>query len=235
MLPHALSFPWLATGVALSLSRQISAIELVQTIGPSIRPLVPKIQIQPTIEIIIGAVQEECCNDLCFFICDLSCKNSFTGRWNLEGFLLIQLGNGILGIAIAALGGAAVGVDRQRAYRENEPGAIGGLRTFALLGTVAGVCGFLISNALITLGVVILASTAAMVLIVRLGAGRIPRDATTEVAAMAGGVGPAGPGVCRYSLTCRNVLKWRPKLFPCRRPGKWRCQSLLPDIEKRLS
>jgi hypothetical protein len=133
---------------------------------------------------------------------------------------LIQSGHGILGIAIAALGGAAVGVDRQRAYRENEPGAIGGLRTFALLGTVAGVCGFLISNALITLGVVILASTAAMVLIVRLGAGRIPRDATTEVAAMAGGVGPAGPGVCRYSLTCRNVLKWRPKLFPCRRPGK---------------
>src|ERR1700757_1219723 len=90
----------------------------------------------------------------------------------------------LLGLANAALGGAAVGFERQRAYRENEPGAIGGLRTFSLLGTVAGACGFLIANALITPGVVILASTAAMVLIVRLGAGRIPRDATTEIAAM---------------------------------------------------
>jgi uncharacterized membrane protein (DUF4010 family) len=127
---------------------------------------------------------------------------------------LIQSGNGILGIAIAALGGAAVGVDRQRTYRENEPGAIGGLRTFTLLGTVAGVCGFLISNALITLGVVILASAAALVLIVRLGAGRIPRDATTEVAAIAvlvsgvtAGLGHLGIAAALYAWTLLLLIE----------------------------
>jgi uncharacterized membrane protein (DUF4010 family) len=127
---------------------------------------------------------------------------------------LIQSGNGILGIAIAALGGAAVGVDRQRAYRENEPGAIGGLRTFTLLGTVAGVCGFLISNAFITLGVVILASAAALVLIVRLGAGRIPRDATTEVAAIAvlvsgvtAGLGHLGIAAALYAWTLLLLIE----------------------------
>lgn len=98
---------------------------------------------------------------------------------------MAQSGNEILGIVIAALGGAAVGVDRQRAYRGSEPGEIGGVRTFTLLGTVAGSCGFLIAHDLLTLGVVILACTAAMVVIVRLGAGRISRDSTTEVAAMA--------------------------------------------------
>lgn len=91
----------------------------------------------------------------------------------------------LLGIGIAALGGAAVGIDRQRAYKENEPGAIGGLRTFTLLGTTAGACGFLITNNFLAPGVVILAGAALMVLIVRLGAGRISRDATTEVAALA--------------------------------------------------
>jgi uncharacterized membrane protein (DUF4010 family) len=127
---------------------------------------------------------------------------------------LIQSVNGILGITIAALGGAAVGVDRQRAYRENEPGAIGGLRTFTLLGTVAGVCGFLIANAFIALGVVILASTSAMVLIVRLGAGRIPRDATTEVAAMAvlvsgvtAGLGHLGIAAALYAWTLLLLIE----------------------------
>jgi uncharacterized membrane protein (DUF4010 family) len=127
---------------------------------------------------------------------------------------VIQSGNGILGIAIAALGGAAIGVDRQRAYRENEPGAIGGLRTFTLLGTVAGACGFLIANALITLGVVILASTAAMVLIVRLGAGRIPRDATTELAAMVviasgvtAGLGHLGIAAALYAWTLLLLIE----------------------------
>ena len=98
---------------------------------------------------------------------------------------MVPTGTDIQGIAIAALGGAAVGVDRQRAYRENEPGGIGGVRTFTLLGTVAGSCGFLIAHDLLTLGVLILACTGAAVLIVRLGAGRISRDTTTEVAAMA--------------------------------------------------
>lgn len=90
-----------------------------------------------------------------------------------------------MGIAIAALGGAAVGIERQRAYRENEPGAIGGLRTFALLGTVAGACGFLIAREAVWPATALLAGAAGMVLMVRVAAGRLSRDATTEMAALA--------------------------------------------------
>jgi hypothetical protein len=68
-------------------------------------------------------------------------------------FLVAQAGNEILGIAIAALGGAAVGVDRQRARRENEPGAIRGIRTFTLLGTVAGTRGLLVAHHFVAIGV----------------------------------------------------------------------------------
>ena len=98
---------------------------------------------------------------------------------------LAQAENEIMGIAIAALGGAAVGIDRQRANNQDEPGAIGGIRTFTLLSTVAGTCGFLIVHHFVAIGVVILAGAAATVLIARLGAGRISRDTTTETAALA--------------------------------------------------
>jgi uncharacterized membrane protein (DUF4010 family) len=98
----------------------------------------------------------------------------------------MMVGNGnLLGIGIAALGGAAVGIDRQRAYRENEAGAIGGIRTFTILGTVAGVCGFLIANSLLFPAVILLTGLTMLVLVVRLAAGPVSRDGTTEVAAMA--------------------------------------------------
>jgi uncharacterized membrane protein (DUF4010 family) len=122
--------------------------------------------------------------------------------------------NSILGTAIAALGGAAVGVDRQRAYSENEPGAMGGLRTFTLLGTVAGTRGFLIANQFVSLGIVILASAAVMVLIVRLSAGRISRDATTEIAALAvlasgviAGLGYLGTASALYAWTVLLLIE----------------------------
>jgi uncharacterized membrane protein (DUF4010 family) len=120
----------------------------------------------------------------------------------------------VLGIAIAALGGAAVGVDRQRAYRENEPGVLGGLRTFTMLGTVAGACGFLIGNDLPLPGVAILAGTSALVLIVRLAAGQIPRDTTREVAAMAvlisgtvAGLGHLGIAAALYAWTVLLLIE----------------------------
>lgn len=76
-------------------------------------------------------------------------------------------------------------MERQRAYRENEPGAVGGLRTFAILGTVAGTCGFLIARQAALPAAVLLAGAVGIVLVVRLTAGRLDRDATTEMAAMA--------------------------------------------------
>lgn len=77
-----------------------------------------------------------------------------------------------------------MGVDRQRAYRENEPGAVGGLRTFTLLGTVAGTCGFLIARQIVLPAAILLIGAVGMVLIVRLAAGKVGRDATTEMAAI---------------------------------------------------
>lgn len=98
--------------------------------------------------------------------------------------LPVSLRAELLSIAIAALGGAAVGVERQRAYRENEPGAVGGLRTFTLLGTLAGACGFLMTKQVVLPATALLAATAGVVLVVRFAAGKISRDATTEMAAL---------------------------------------------------
>src|SRR5690348_6335281 len=103
----------------------------------------------------------------------------------MENLILLDMRSQLVGIAIASLGGAAVGVDRQRVYRENEPGAIGGLRTFTLLGTVAGTCGFLLSRQMVLPATVLLTGAVGLVLIVRLVSGKVSRDATTEVAAIA--------------------------------------------------
>jgi uncharacterized membrane protein (DUF4010 family) len=103
-------------------------------------------------------------------------------------------------VCIAALGGAAVGIDRQNAHREDEPGSIGGLRTFTLLGTIAGVCGFLIAKNYVAPATVILASAALVIVIVRLGAGRISRDATTEIAAIAVLVSGVAAGLGHLSM-----------------------------------
>jgi uncharacterized membrane protein (DUF4010 family) len=119
----------------------------------------------------------------------------------MNGWRQVLLENkSLLGIAIAALGGAAVGIDRQHASVDSEPGAIGGLRTFTLLGTIAGVCGFLITESYVAPAIVILASTALMVMIVRLGAGRISRDATTEIAAIAVLVSGVAAGLGHLSV-----------------------------------
>ena len=128
---------------------------------------------------------------------------------------MILLDNGnFLGIGIAALGGAAVGIDRQRAYRENESGAIGGLRTFTILGTIAGVCGLLIARDLLLPAMVILAGLTLLIVIVRLTAGPVARDGTTEVAAMAvlasgvvAGLGHLGIGAALYAWTVLLLIE----------------------------
>ena len=46
---------------------------------------------------------------------------------------------GFAGLTVAILGGAAVGVERQRSGHATGPDArLGGIRTFTLLGTLAG-------------------------------------------------------------------------------------------------
>ena len=54
---------------------------------------------------------------------------------------------GVLGILVAALGGVAVGIERQRSGHASGPDArLGGVRTFTLLGGTAGLAGWLTTH-----------------------------------------------------------------------------------------
>lgn len=47
-----------------------------------------------------------------------------------------------LGVVVAALGGLAIGIERQRSGHASGPGArFGGVRTFTLIGGIAGLAG----------------------------------------------------------------------------------------------
>jgi len=85
----------------------------------------------------------------------------------------------------AALGGAAVGVERQWSGHASGPGArFAGVRTFTLLGGLAGVVGRLWVGGYEGPALVLLASAAALVLVGYAAASRHDIGATTEVAAM---------------------------------------------------
>jgi len=91
----------------------------------------------------------------------------------------------VAGLAIAALGGLAVGLEREWSGHATGPNArFAGVRTFTLLGALAGLSGWLWSNQFQTPAIVLLAG--AIVLIVVAYAAAAPRDAdaTTEVAAL---------------------------------------------------
>lgn len=87
------------------------------------------------------------------------------------------------GIAIAALGGAAIGVERERSGHASGPHAhFGGIRTFTLLGLLAGVAGWMAMNGLAALGTVLLAAAGAVIVTGYVASSRVDTDATTEVA-----------------------------------------------------
>ncbi|MDX1984355.1 MAG: DUF4010 domain-containing protein [Bryobacteraceae bacterium] len=101
------------------------------------------------------------------------------------------------GIAIAALGGAAVGVERQRSGHASGPKAhLGGLRTFTLLGLIAGTAGWMWTNEFRALAVVLMAAAAALIVAGYFAASRTDVDGTTETAGivvlMAGALAGAG-------------------------------------------
>jgi uncharacterized membrane protein (DUF4010 family) len=91
----------------------------------------------------------------------------------------------ILGVVVAALGGAAIGLERQ--WSGHATGAhphLGGIRTFTLLGGSSGIAGLLWVSG--SAGVAIALITASLTLIVvgYVAASRQNVDATTEVAAV---------------------------------------------------
>ena len=91
----------------------------------------------------------------------------------------------ILGLLVAALGGAAVGLERQRSGHADGPQPhFAGLRTFTLLGGAAGLVGWLWRMGYGSFGLILLGAAAALVVVAYAAAARKDLDATTEVAAV---------------------------------------------------
>lgn len=89
------------------------------------------------------------------------------------------------GIVMAALGGAAVGLERQWSGHATGPQAhFGGIRTFTMLGGLGGLTGALIGAGWVGVAVVILAAAAALVVAGYAARSRQDIDATTEVAGL---------------------------------------------------
>jgi uncharacterized membrane protein (DUF4010 family) len=91
----------------------------------------------------------------------------------------------ILGLVIAALGGAAVGLERQWSGHADGPAArFGGIRTFTMLGAVGGLSGWLWSTGTTSPAAILFAGGVAAVVVAYVAASRVDVDGTTEVAAL---------------------------------------------------
>ncbi len=105
----------------------------------------------------------------------------------------------LLHLAVAALGGLAVGIEREwSARRPGEPARFGGVRTFLLLGLTGGLAAVLFQTADPRIGLVLFAGGIALVLVAYLvSAWRGTIDATSEVAGLLvlGGGAAAGFGM----------------------------------------
>jgi uncharacterized membrane protein (DUF4010 family) len=91
----------------------------------------------------------------------------------------------VMGLWIAALGGAAVGIERQwSGHAEGLRARFAGVRTFSLIGGLGGLSGALWSLGVTGPAVVVLSGTAALCIVAYLAASRSDIDGTTEVAAL---------------------------------------------------
>ncbi|HET7219332.1 MAG TPA: DUF4010 domain-containing protein [Vicinamibacterales bacterium] len=91
----------------------------------------------------------------------------------------------IVGLVIAALGGAAVGVERQWSGHAEGAGArFAGIRTFTMLGAVGGFTGWLSINGLAAPAALLFAGAVAIVAAAYIAGSRHDIDGTTEVAAL---------------------------------------------------
>jgi uncharacterized membrane protein (DUF4010 family) len=91
----------------------------------------------------------------------------------------------IIGLVIAALGGAAVGLERQWSGHAQGPRArFAGIRTFTMLGAIGGLAGTLWGDGLVALATVLLAGAVTMTVAAYVAGSRHDVDGTTEVAAV---------------------------------------------------
>jgi uncharacterized membrane protein (DUF4010 family) len=89
----------------------------------------------------------------------------------------------IVGILIAAIGGLAIGLEREWSGHASGPHArFAGVRTCTLLGMFSGTAGWLWSNQFQTLAAVLIAGAAALIVAAYAAAARHDIDGTTEVA-----------------------------------------------------
>jgi uncharacterized membrane protein (DUF4010 family) len=98
---------------------------------------------------------------------------------------MIDLPPGVLHLLIAALGGAAIGVERQWSGHADGPHPhFGGIRTFTLLGLAAGLGGWLWAMSAPWLAVLLVAGAVGVVVIGYVRVSAVDVDGTTEVAAL---------------------------------------------------
>jgi uncharacterized membrane protein (DUF4010 family) len=91
----------------------------------------------------------------------------------------------LVGILIATLGGAAVGLERQWSGHAEGPGArFAGIRTFTMLGAIGGFSGTLWSAGVTAPAAILFAGAIALVAAAYVAASRHDIDGTTEVAAL---------------------------------------------------
>lgn len=91
----------------------------------------------------------------------------------------------VLGVVVAALGGAAIGVERQWSGHATGVNAhLGGIRTFTLIGGTAGLSGFLSQLGYSAASLTVIGATLALIVVGYAAASRRHADATTEVAAV---------------------------------------------------
>jgi uncharacterized membrane protein (DUF4010 family) len=90
----------------------------------------------------------------------------------------------ITGVIVAILCGAAVGLERERSgHAVGSRARFGGIRTFTLLGVIAGVAGWLLLHERTAVAAILLAGAAALIVAAYARASLRDIDATTEVAA----------------------------------------------------
>ena len=91
----------------------------------------------------------------------------------------------IVGLLIATLGGAAVGLERQWSGHADGPDArFAGIRTFTMLGAIGGFSGWLWTVGVTVPGALLFAGAVAIVAAAYVAGSRHDIDATTEVAAL---------------------------------------------------
>src|SRR6186997_2581480 len=114
-------------------------------------------------------------------------------------------------IAISTLGGMAVGLERQWSGKADGPRArFAGLRTFTLLGLVAGLSGWLWTAGLTGPAIIFLAGLGALVVVAYQAASRTDVDGTTEVSAFvvlaAGVLAGSGNGRVAAAIITATVV-----------------------------